>query len=286
MGYFGYVHDVTFTSLQLASYFPNHLPGFIEKYHIVFNIYGNIETHQTYSSINEIGIIREYSYNERQQPTRIRTLSTNTEENKTVTLQYNDQHHLMERKEQKANTFIIHQYAYDASSDPFRHTQIEPGDTTEVSLSYSYDEDGRLLKREQVGITDKGISDATYEFVYDEAGNLVKELRTSALLGSFDFTYTYNKKNQLVSIVQSNEITGTTETRYDQFKNPVFIRSQAPGQDEKIITYTYTYDRFSNWTNRKTFLTMISENGRREKKHYSNETQEIIYYKFVRKKSK
>ena len=116
LGYYGFVNDVIYTSIQRKEYFENGLPGFIEKYHVVFNIYGNIETYQKYGNISEIKQIKEFTYDPQLRPIKVSTLTDDVTENETVLTKYDSADNVLESQQTKGNTFIIHRYRYDSVS--------------------------------------------------------------------------------------------------------------------------------------------------------------------------
>ncbi|MBR2906529.1 MAG: hypothetical protein IKC26_00605 [Clostridia bacterium] len=121
-----------------------------------------------------------------------------------------------------------HEYTYNERGDWIRlvTTTLSPSSltkevTTVTSYSYTYDENGRILKKSYAS---NDVSTHVYEYVYDENGNLITEVcsivKTTATktFVSFCYTldYTYDENGNLIrkSYMDTDDFTETVECEY------------------------------------------------------------------------
>ena len=128
-------------------------------------------------------------------------------------------------------------YTYDADSEVTSQT------SSLAKSSYTYDADGNRIGGDNVvGPDNQLLSDGIWDYSYDADGNLVKEV---AVTGGPDtgltWTYTYNNQNQMLSAVETNNIsTLETETYiYDVFGNRIEQDTTSNGSPTQVTRFAY-----------------------------------------------
>lgn len=185
-----------------------------------------------------------------------------------ITFSYN-------KKNQISESLVIglgHQYP------PLKYVYNELGQKTKTFINdsnsptqettFKYDKNGR--------ITEKVTSSTSDYYYWNKFGLLSKERhvdsRNSPSL-SYIKEYRYNEFNQLVEIIKTNiegEMLTHEQFQYDS-SGEINIREFNDYLNEHYdkCFYSYTFDSFGNWTERKTH---------RSKKTFVIDSREIVYY--------
>ncbi len=126
---------------------------------------------------------------------------------------YDESGNLVQRAENEYNQELqlIKSVVYDAS------------DTVKYEITYEYDDEGRLIK-----------SGNEKEFVYDENGNLIKEIIYNDGEHSYFFEWKYNKDNKPLSQNCSGALWDDIEWTYDSNGNLISVNVD---NDYEITTY-------------------------------------------------
>ena len=131
-------------------------------------------------------------------------------------------------------------YSYDSLN---RLTQKKLTTTTPIYTNYTYKASDLGGKYTTTMVETEKLDNATYKYYYDSVGNITKIDKNSGAYRS----YTYDKKNQLLSEVNStNGI--TTNFTYDAIGN-ITKKVESSANGTKTINYRYGNDGKTGWNN-------------------------------------
>ena len=149
---------------------------------------------------------------------------------------------LEERFTQNEGATVVTAYVYDEAGRILR--SVSP----EKEVNYTYDGHGNLTRKESLTASVDGYTDLstdTYEYTYDESGNVIKRVEDLAGLKPCVYEFVYDEDGMLLEQIQTSQPlnsnnTSVSRSRYDCYGN-VIERSTTDADGFTTVT-TMTYE--------------------------------------------